>query len=294
MSDRFRDLALFIRVAETGSFSRAARELGYTQPTVSRLVAALEARLGVRLLVRTTRKVVTTDAGDALLERARAALSELEDAENAARGAESLSGTLRVATPVTFGAREIVPRLASLLESHPSMRVEMIMADRRVDLLEEGVDLAIRLGRLSDSSFVVRRLASAPTFVVASPDYVERHGAPATPLELADHRMILSAESGAERWSFRDSRGHGTSVNLRGNIVVTSTQGLLASAVAGLGIIAASAFACRTELERGELVRLLPDYLLPEVDVHAIMPLGRRLPAKVRAFVDFLGNALRN
>ena len=162
MSDRLKDLELFVRVAETGSFSRAGREAGYAQPTVSRMIGAMEARLGVKLLTRTTRKVVLTDAGTALLERARTALAEVEEAENAARGADALSGTLKVATPVTFGAREVVPALGPFLEEHPGLTVALLMADRRVDLVEEGVDLAIRLGPLGDSSFVSRRLASAP------------------------------------------------------------------------------------------------------------------------------------
>jgi DNA-binding transcriptional LysR family regulator len=192
MSDRFQDLALFVRVADTGSFSRAGRELGYAQPTVSRMIGAMEERLGVKLLLRTTRKVTPTEAGHALLDRARTVLSELEDAENAARGADGLSGTLRVATPVTFGAREIAPSLGPFLDAHPALRVELLMADRRVDLLDEGVDLAIRLGPLDDSSFVTRRLASAPRLVVASAAYLDRHGTPELPSQLVGHRVVAA------------------------------------------------------------------------------------------------------
>jgi DNA-binding transcriptional LysR family regulator len=220
MSDRFQELALFVRVAETGSFSRAGREIGMAQPTVSRVIGALETRLGVKLLMRTTRKVTPTEAGLALLDRARIVLSELEEAEGAARGAGGLVGVLRVATPVTFGAREIAPRLAAFLEAHPALRIELLMADRRVDLMEEGVDLAIRLGPLEDSSFVSRRLASAPRYLVASPAYLQRRGAPASPADLQAHDVILGRSPGVEVWRLQAGGGE-TSIKLQARIVAT-------------------------------------------------------------------------
>jgi DNA-binding transcriptional LysR family regulator len=292
MSDRIAELTMFVRVAETGSFSRAGRELGYAQPTVSRVVSALEERLGVKLLLRTTRKVTLTDAGAALLERARNILTDVEEAEAAARGAGGLSGVLRVATPVTFGAREIVPRLGSLLDSHPSLRVELLMADRRVDLLEESVDLAVRLGRLEDSSFVGRRLATSARLTVASPDYLARRGEPSSPDDLETHDVILSRSPGAEVWRLRSQSGVETSVRLTARLVTTSTEGSLAAALAGLGVAALSTFACRPELERGDLVRVLPDHVLSPIDVHVVLPAGRRPPAKARAFIDHLAAAL--
>jgi len=292
MSDRFQDLTLFVRVAETGSFSRAGRELGFAQPTVSRMIGALEDRLGVKLLLRTTRKVTPTEAGTALLDRARTVLSELEDAENAARGADGLSGVLRIATPVTFGAREIAPRLGAFLDAHPALKIELLMADRRVDLLDEGVDLAIRLGPLDDSSFVSRRLASAPRYIVASPAYIARRGVPRMPVDLEHHDIILARAPGTDIWHLRHAQSGETSIKLNARIVATSIEGVLAALSAGLGIAVASAFACRLELERGDLVRLLPDYSLPTIDVHAVMPAGRRSPAKARAFIDYLASAL--
>ncbi len=292
MSDRFQELALFVRVAETGSFSRAGREVGMPQPTVSRLIGALEARLGVKLLMRTTRRVAPTEAGAALLQRARTVLSDLEEAEGAARGADSFTGLLRVATPVTFGAREIAPLMGPFLDAHPALRLELLMADRRVDLLDEGVDLAIRLGPLEDSSFVSRRLASAPRYLVASPAYVSRRGAPTRPAELQAHDIVLGRSPGMDVWSLRDANGGENSIKVTGRIVATATEGLLAAAVAGLGIAAMSLFACRAELARGELVRVLEQHLLSPVDVHAVFPAGRRPPAKARAFVDHLAMGL--
>jgi DNA-binding transcriptional LysR family regulator len=258
MSDRFQELALFVRVAETGSFSRAGREIGIAQPTVSRVIGALESRLGVKLLLRTTRKVAPTEAGAALLERARIVLAELEEAEGAARGADSFTGVLRVATPVTFGAREIAPRLGPFLETHPALRIELLMADSRVDLLEEGVDLAIRLGPLKDSSFVTRRLASAPRYLVASPAYLERRGTPVSPAEIQAHDIILGRTPSAEVWRLQHAQGGETSIKLEARVVATSTEGVVAAAVAGLGIAATSLFACRVELERRELSRVPP------------------------------------
>lgn len=292
MSDRFQDLTLFVRVVDTASFSRAGRELGYAQPTVSRMIGAMEDRLGVKLLMRTTCRVTPTEAGTALLDRARAVLSELEDAENAARGADGLSGVLRVATPVTFGAREIAPRLRPFLEAHPALRIELLMADRRVDLLDEGVDLAIRLGPLDDSSFISRKLASASRHLVASPDYLARRSPPRRPADLASHDIILGQPPATAVWTLRDAGGGATSIKLDARIIATSTEGVLACAVAGLGIAAASTFAARTELERGELVRVMDSYTLSPVDVHAILAAGRRPPAKARAFIDYLAGAL--
>lgn len=294
MSDRFEDLALFVRVAETGSFTRAGRELGYAQPTVSRMIGGLETRLGVRLLIRTTRKVTTTDAGAALLDRARNLLNELEDAENAVRGADGLSGVLRVATPVTFGARAIAPTLGSFLAAHPALKLQLLMADRRVDLLEEGVDLAIRLGVLDDSSFVVRRLASAPRYIVASPAYLARRGTPRAPVELQRHDIIFGRAPDTDVWTLRHARSGETSVKLTARIVATATEGVLAATLAGLGIAATSAFACHAELARGELVRLFPNHALSPIDVHAILPAGRRPPAKARAFIEHLDSALQS
>lgn len=294
MSDRLYDLALFVRVAETGSFSRAGRELGYAQPTVSRMIGGLEARLGVKLLLRTTRQVVPTEAGLLLLDRARALLTDVEDMENAVRGADGLSGVLRVATPVTFGAREIAPGLGPFLEAHPALRVELLMADRVVNLVDEGVDLAIRLGRLDDSSMISRRLATAPRFIVASPAYLAKRGTPKTIAELQTHDIISGRPNGIDVWTLRDRAGGETSVRLGARLVATSTEGVLAATMAGFGLALTSAFACRAELARGDLVRVLVDFTLPTIDVHAVSPLGRSPPAKVRQFIDYMVETMQH
>src|SRR5471030_3199198 len=190
MNDRLQQLSLFVRTVETGSFSKAAREFGLSQPSVSRTIAALEKRLGVKLLTRTTRQLATTEAGEALLTRAREALADIDEAENAARGADRLSGVLRIALPTTYGARQVVPLLPAFLQSHPLLKVELMMSDRYENLIAEGADLALRLGEQPDSSFVAHKLASGRRFFVASPSYLARRAAPESLADLARHDLI--------------------------------------------------------------------------------------------------------
>jgi DNA-binding transcriptional LysR family regulator len=292
MSDRLQELLVFVRAAESGSFSRAGRELGLSQPSVSRIVSELEARLGVTLLLRTTRRITVTDAGELFLERARELLAQWEDAEDAARGVDSLRGTIRLALPVIYGTREIIPRLPKFLASHPLLRIEMSVADIRQDLVAEGADVAIRLGRLEDSTFGARRLATLERYLVAAPSYLKTHGIPKTPAELAAHDCIFGPGGfGRESWSF-SRNGTVTSVDVRGRIYTDSGPGLFASVVAGLGIAIASTAMCAAEVKAGTLKRLLPNYKLEPVEVHAVFPAGPRLSTKVRAFVEFLAKEL--
>ena len=292
MSDRLRELTAFVRAGETGSFSRVARELGVSQPSISRMVASLEARLGVKLLLRTTRHVAPTDAGRVFLERARQILVELDDAENAARGSDSLRGALRVALSGAFGIREVIPRLPGFTAQHPKLSIDLLMSDRTEDLIAEGADMALRLGRLPDSGFGARLLGKAPRLAVASPAYLAGRGTPQTPVDLASHDCILGPGlSGRTGWSFARS-GRATSVTVQGPIKVASAEGVVACAKAGLGIALASRWMCRAELEAGELVAILSDYQLDWVELHAVYPAGRRPSLKVRAFSDYLAAQL--
>jgi len=292
MSDRLLELNAFVRAAETGSFSRVAREFGVSQPSVSRMVASLEARLGVKLLLRTTRQVSTTDAGAALLERARHVLGELDDAMDAARGVDSLGGALRVAMPGAFGTREVIPRLPGFLAQHPQLRIELLISDRTDDLVAEGVEMALRLGHLADSGFGARLLATASRFAVAAPAYLAKRGHPRTLADLSGHDCIVGPGfSGRRGWSFRRS-GAVTSLAVEGRVKVASAEGVIACVKAGLGIAVASQWMCRAELATGELVPILHDYQLDPVDVHAVYPGGRRPSIKVRAFSDYLAAQL--
>jgi DNA-binding transcriptional LysR family regulator len=292
MSDRLLELTAFVRAAETGSFSRVAREFGTSQPTVSRMVASLENRLGVKLLLRTTRKVTPTDAGALFLDRARQLLDDLDEAENAARGLDSLHGLLRVVTSGAFATREVIPRLPAFLAQHPQLRVELLVSDRMDDLIAEGADMALRLGVLADSGFGARRLAKAPRFVVATPDYLAAHGTPQTLADLARHECIVGPGlSGRRGWSFTRA-GAAASVTVEGRVQVASAEGVVACIKAGLGIAAVSQWMCRAELETGKFVPILADYRLESVEVHAVYPSGRRPSLKVRAFSDYLAGHL--
>jgi len=294
MSDRLQELQVFVRAADGGSFSRAARELSLSQPSVSRIVGELEARLGVTLLLRTTRRITLTDAGALFLERAREILSQVEDAEDAARGVDSLRGTIRLALPIVYGSREIIPRLPKFLDMHPLLRLEMQVVDARQDLVAEGADVAIRLGDLDDSAFGARRLATLPTIVVASPAYLAARGTPKTPADLANHDCISGPGNffGRDSWSF-NRNGAEVSVDVRGRVATNSGPGLYASVMAGLGIAMASTVMVGPEVKAGALIQVLRGYKLPPVDVHAVFPGGPRPSAKVRALVDYLAVELK-
>jgi len=293
MSDRLQELTVFVRAAESGSFSKTARELGLSQPSVSRIIGELESRLGVKLLLRTTRRITVTDAGALFLIRARDVLADIEDAEDAARGVDSLRGTLRITMPIVYGTRHIIPRLPKFLRAHPMLRVELSVADERHNLVAEGTDVAIRLGPLSDSGFGARKLATLPRFLVAAPSYLAERGTPKTPADLASHDCIFGPGLfGRTTWSFTRN-GAETSVDVHGRITTDSGPGVFASVLAGLGIAMTSPVMAGPEIASGALVPLLKSYKLAPVDVYAVFPAGTRPSTKVRALVDFLAEELR-
>ena len=294
MSDRWQEMAVFIRVAEGGSLSRAARELEVSQPSISRILGNLEARLGTTLLLRTTRSISLTEAGSLYLERAKYLLAEMEEAEQATRGVDSLHGVIRLAMPVLYGVREVIPALATFLARHPDLRVEMIMSDARQNLVTDGVDVAIRLGvgPLEDSTFGARRLALVERLVVAAPSYLATHGAPANPSELTRHHCIVQhGLFGRESWRFTHDQTV-TSVDVPAKLWIDSVPGILAAAVAGLGIALATRIMVKEELRMGQLTQLLDGYRLDPVEVYAIFPAGPRPSAKIRAIVEHLAASL--
>jgi DNA-binding transcriptional LysR family regulator len=294
MSDRWQEMAVFIRVAECGSLSRAARELKLSQPSISRILANLEARLGTTLLLRTTRSTSLTEAGSLYLERAKHLLAEMEEAEQATRGVDSLHGVIRLAMPVLYGVRVVIPALATFLARHPDLRVEMIMSDARQNLVTDGVDVAVRLGvgPLDDSTFGARRLALVERLVVAAPSYLAAHGAPTNLAELTRHRCIVQhGLFGRESWRFTRDQTI-TSVDVPAKLWINSAPGILAAAVAGLGIALATRVMVQQELRTGELTQLLDGYRLDPAEVYAVFPAGPRPSAKVRAIVDHLAAAI--
>jgi DNA-binding transcriptional LysR family regulator len=239
------------------------------------------------------RRITVTDAGALFLDRAREILAQIEDAEDAARGVDSLRGIIRLALPVVYGTREIIPRLPTFLARHPLLRVEMAVSDARQDLVAEGADVAIRLGDLDDSVFGARRLATLQRMLVASAAYLKARGTPKTPADLAAHDCIFGPGNfGRDNWSFTRN-GTETSVDVRGRIHTDSGPGVFASVVAGLGIAIASTVMFDAEIKTGALVPLLRAYKLSPVDVHAVFPGGPRPSTKVRALVDFLVEDLK-
>jgi DNA-binding transcriptional LysR family regulator len=292
MSDRLQQLVLFVRTVESGSFSKAAREFGLTQPSVSRAIAALERRLGVKLLVRTTRQVSATDAGEALLARARDAILAIDDAESAARGADRLSGILRVALPPEYGVRRIVPLLPAFFAQHPLLKIDLMMSDRYENLIAEGADLALRIGDLPDSSFVARKLESARRLFIAAPSYLALRGAPLSLADLARHDVIIGpADSGDDTWvARRNGRIERQIVSPR--VRSRSATGVVACVTAGLGVATASIWMCAVALASGEAVGILTDYALDPVEAYVVFPAGRRPSQRARAFSDYLEQAL--
>lgn len=287
--DRLAAMSAFVRVVDTGSFSAAARQLRLGQPAVSRIVAALERDLDVRLLSRTTRRLQPTEAGLSYYEHARRALDAADEAEQAARGAGAgLSGRLRVSAAVTFTRLEIVPHLAEFMGRHPALEIELILDDRNVDLVGEGVDMALRMGRLADSAAVARRLATGRRVVVASPAFAARHGPFTHPEDLRRAPAIILALSGSgQELHFRRGDEPATVV-LEGRIRTTAPEAAREAVLADMGYAVGSIWAVRPELASGAMVELLPDWSLPSMDLWALFPTGRRPSAKARAFADFV------
>lgn len=289
MTDRLLALRTFVRTAHAGSFSRAARDLGLSQPSISRILAQLETEVGAKLLVRTTRAVALSEAGADYLARIEPLVSALEEADHAARGTGELRGSLRIALSSSFGVREVIPRLPKFLERHPALRIDLGINDQRQDLVVEGVDVALRLGSLPDSSAVARKLAEAPRVLAASPAYLERRGRPRNPEDFASHAMIIGP--GPNAWTFTKN-GQRISVRVEGQLTTAANEGAVAGAVAGLGITLTSFWGCRAEIERGDLIRIMEDWAMDPVEVHALFPPGRAASPAARAFIDYLAPQL--
>ena len=293
MNDKLLALRLFVRVARTGSFSAAARELDLSQPSVSRIIAALEKDVGGALIARTTRAVTLTDVGNEYLTRVEEILVSLEEADHQARGSRELRGSLRIAMPGSFGVREIVPVMPGFLARHPSLNVSLLMSDQRQDTVKEGVDVALRLGELADSTATARLIARTQRVIVASPTYLKARGAPRTPDDLAAHAAIVGpAGTSAGTWSFQKD-GQSVSARINSRLTVTGNEAAVAAAVAGMGVVTTALWGCRAELASGSLIQLLPDWTMGEVEAHGMFTPGRRPKPSARALVEYLIAELR-
>jgi len=292
MNDRLLALKLFSRAGRVGNFSSAGRELGLSQPSASRLIAALEADVGATLFSRTTRAVTLTDAGAAYLMRVEEILAALDEADHEARGTGELRGVVRIGTPISFGLREIIPRLPAFMKQHPALKIELRVTDRYPDLVTEGIDVSIQFGSLPDSSATARKLIRQPRILTASPDYLREHGTPTMPSDLAHHLVIISPAHPSPTFSFRKD-GRVVSVRVDGQLAITINEGAIASAVVGLGIAASSESSARAELDAGELVQVLADWDVGSMEVHAVFVGGKTIKPAARAFTDFLAAELR-
>ncbi|GBQ88208.1 LysR family transcriptional regulator [Gluconobacter albidus] len=290
--DRYQAMATFIRVVDTGSFSAAARQLGVGQPAVSKTIAQLEARLQVSLLIRSTHGLTPTEAGQNFYERARNAIQEADEAELAAKGAGAgLSGRLRVSAATTFARLHIIPKLPLFLAQNPHLTVEIILDDRMIDLVAEGVDISLRMGTLADSTAVARRVATGGRSVLATPAYLKRAGIPQSPADLATHEAIIYSQLPSS-WSFlRD--GAAVSVSVSGRLKVSAAEGIRAAVLADMGLTIASDWMFAPELEDGAVVRVLEAWSLASIDLWAVFPAGRMMTAKARQFADFVESIMK-
>jgi DNA-binding transcriptional LysR family regulator len=287
--NRFAEMEAFVCVIETGSFSAAARRLGVGQPSVSKLIAQLEDRLGVRLLLRSTHGLTSTGAGQSFFERAKRSVEEADEADLAARGASAnLSGRLRLCAAVTFARLHVIPRLPAFLAAHPQLEVEVVLDDRNVDLVKAGIDVALRMGALADSAMTARKIGQTRRYVLGTPSYFEEAGEPTSPADLRTHHAVVyDHRCGGATWTFTNGVAE-TSVTLKSRVRVTAAEGVREAVFAGLGLAVASQWLFEPELKRGTVRTVLQDWSLPPIDLWAVFPTGRRANAKARAFSSFI------
>jgi DNA-binding transcriptional LysR family regulator len=293
--DRTMDLVgpmqTFVRVVDAGSFTSAANQMNTTQPTISRQIAALEEHLGARLLTRTTRRLTLTDDGRVFYEHALRALEALGEAENAiGRRRSKPSGMLRMAAPAVFGRLHIVPRLPAFLGRYPDVTVDLIMSDTFTDLAEQGVDLAIRVGEISDPSLIARRIGLVRRVTVATPAYLRTHGTPRTPADLAEHDCIVYTRlSTGNQWVFESDNGP-LVIDVKGPYRADNSEAVREGVINGLGIAVIPSFAFTEEIDSGMVRVLLKKYEPRRLPMHAVYPSRRFVSLKVRAMIDYLSH----
>lgn len=287
--DRLTVMEAFVRIVDTRSFSAAAAQMRIGQPAVSKSIAQLEDRLGVKLLMRNSRKLTVTEAGRDFYGRAKKVIEDTQEAEAAARGAGScLTGRLRFSAPVTFARLHIIPKLPLFLKQHPGLDINAVLDDRPVDPIEEGIDVAFTLGRLNDSALVARRIARCDRLIFGTPDYFALAGSPLSPADLKHHQAVIyTGAGGGTAWTFR-REDVSLPVVLRERLSMSAAEGVREALFAGLGLTIASEWMFRPELESGKVVAVLRDWRLTPVDLWAVFATGRHKSAKSRAFSDFV------
>ena len=291
--DRLDAMQLFVRVAELGSFAGAAQQLGVARSVVTRQIAGLEAHLGVKLMARSTRRLTLTSAGTAYLEKCRVILNLVEAAEiGVAEERQTPRGNIRISLPLSFGLKRLAPLLLDFSQRYPEVALDMDYSDRRVNLIEEGIDLSIRVTRRLDAGDVARRIGTSRMRVLASPDYLSRHGQPAHPAELAHHVCLGYTNAGAATtWQFVVD-GQLENFPIRSRINANNGDVLTEAAAQGLGIACQPDFIAGSFIAAGRVVEILVDYPGPELGIYAMLPSNRHIPHRVRMLMDFLGERL--
>jgi DNA-binding transcriptional LysR family regulator len=289
------DLILFITIVEQKSFTSAAEHFGMTKSVVSKHITRLEKSLGVQLLRRSTRKLSLTEAGQALYERCAHIKADLEEAEQAALNTHvKPSGTLRISSTFGFGHLHLVPAIAEFMRLYPEIKVELFLGGHYEDLIENGLDVGIRIGKLPDSNLIARKLTIRHMRACASPDYINRQGQPTSPEDLYQHNCLLYLNSPTgDEWHFHSSKEK-IKIKINSNFASNSSQSLEAAAVAGIGIVLLPGYMMTKHIKQGKLISLLDDYCPANIEIHAVYPATRHLAAKVRIFIDFLAERFQS
>jgi DNA-binding transcriptional LysR family regulator len=286
---KYEEIETFVRVVEAGSITKAAHQLKIAKSAVSRRLKELEARLGVQLMTRTTRKLTLTDTGETLYNRFVVVLADWEESESAASDAQcALAGSIRIAAPLSFGVAHLGPAIIDFMREHPLVDFDIDFSDRKVDLIAEGMDLAIRIGDLSDSSLIARKIATMSTAAAASPAYLTRHGTPQTPDDLKTHKDLRYGYRTSASWNYTGPDGVEGKIEMTPRLRATNGEFLRDAAVAGEGVLIEPRFIIYENLRDGSLVEILPDYQWPQITAYAVYPPTRHLSVRVRAFVNFL------
>ncbi len=292
--DRLQAMHVFVRVAELGSFSAVAHQLGVARSVVTRQIAALEAHLGVKLMVRSTRRLTLTSAGAAYLEKCRVILTLVEAAETGvAEERQTPRGTIRVSLPLSFGLKRVAPLLLQFARRYPEVRLDMDYSDRRVNLIEEAIDLSVRITGKLGANEVARRLGTIPMCVIASPDYLAEHGTPRHPSELAHHECLSYTMVGAQQTWIFEVEGGPVSFPIHARLHANNGEALIEAAVQGMGIALQPAFIAEAALVSGKVITLLDDFRSPELGIYAMLPSNRQVPYRVKVLMDFLADQLR-
>lgn len=287
--DRLDEFRLFLAIVDSGSFAAGGRQFGRSPSSATRIINDMEQRLGIRLLQRTTRKLSLTDGGARLAEQARRLVADYDEAVSYAVGdAKNLRGTIRISGPTFFGRLHLAPVVSAFLDAHPDIAVQLSLEDRLSDLIDERIDVALRIAQLENSSLISKRVGQVRRIVVASPDYLKRHGTPRTPEDLAKHQAVLFVnQASGPSWRFQRRDQTQQSIRVPHRLEVNRAEAAIALAHEGRGITRILSYQAASELKDGSLIRLLKNYEMPPLPVQLVYPSARLLAPRVRAFLDF-------